>query len=167
MAAMLLTVVACGAGQQAATSQQTTATGGVNGQIGNMALRDAQFVWRPPVQGEEVYSVGQDAPLQLTIVNTGDTPDRLVALDSPVATGARVAGTTEFAGGAALVTGYRDVAPATTLPRTVEADLALTGLTEPLSAGLTYPVTFTFERAGSLTVQVPIENPETLPPRAQ
>jgi hypothetical protein len=77
LAATLSLVVGCGAGQRAATSQQsTTASGGVNGNVGDLALRDAQFVWQPPVQGDEVYSIGQDSPLQLTIVNTGGAPDR-------------------------------------------------------------------------------------------
>ncbi|GLL09370.1 hypothetical protein GCM10017577_05100 [Pseudonocardia halophobica] len=79
---------------------------------------------------------------------------------------ARTAGAGTIEGGAALVSGYRDVAPATVLPQTTSADLALTGLQEPLRAGLTYPVTLTFERAGSVELQLPVENPDALPPRA-
>jgi hypothetical protein len=42
----------------------------------------------------------------------------------------------------------------------------LVEVTEPLRAGLTYPVTFTFARAGELHVELPIDNPAVLPPRA-
>jgi hypothetical protein len=42
----------------------------------------------------------------------------------------------------------------------------LTGLRDPVRAGLTYPVTFTFEQAGALAVPLPVDNPEALPPRA-
>ncbi|MFR9800914.1 copper chaperone PCu(A)C [Pseudonocardia sp. RS010] len=164
----MVTVTACGTGQEAGTRPgQTTATGGANGGTGDIAVRDAQFAWQPPVDGDVVYATGSEAPLQLTIVNTGDTPDRLVSIESPAATGARTAGTEPIEGGAALVSGYREVAPATALPQTTAADLALTGLRESLRAGLTYPVTFTFEDAGSVRLQVPIENPDAGPPRAQ
>jgi copper(I)-binding protein len=35
----------------------------------------------------------------------------------------------------------------------------LTGLREDITAGPTYPVTFTFERAGQIQVPVPVQNP--------
>src|SRR5690349_3831007 len=92
VAITVLTIAGCGSGQEAGTSRQTTATGGANGRTGDIAVRDAQFAWRPPVSGDEVYAPGSDAPLQLTIVNTGDTADRLVAVESPLATGARTVG---------------------------------------------------------------------------
>jgi copper(I)-binding protein len=35
----------------------------------------------------------------------------------------------------------------------------LTGLRDDITAGPTYPVTFTFEHAGQIQVPVPVENP--------
>jgi hypothetical protein len=42
-----------------------------------------------------------------------------------------------------------------------EAQIVLTGLTDDIRSGLTYPVTFRFERAGEVTVNVPVANPDT------
>jgi copper(I)-binding protein len=42
-----------------------------------------------------------------------------------------------------------------------EAQIVLTGLTADIRSGLTYPVTFRFERAGEVTVNVPVANPDT------
>jgi copper(I)-binding protein len=40
-----------------------------------------------------------------------------------------------------------------------EANIVLTGLREDITAGPTYPVTFTFEHAGQIQVPVPVQNP--------
>lgn len=40
----------------------------------------------------------------------------------------------------------------------------LEGLTEPVRAGLTYPVVFTFADAGELRLPVGVENPTVLRP---
>jgi copper(I)-binding protein len=40
-----------------------------------------------------------------------------------------------------------------------EASIVLTGLREDITAGPTYPVTFTFEHAGQVQVPVPVQNP--------
>lgn len=39
------------------------------------------------------------------------------------------------------------------------AQIVLTGLKEDIRSGLSYPVVFTFERAGAVTVQVPVASP--------
>ena len=44
-------------------------------------------------------------------------------------------------------------------PGTTRAQVALTGLKSDLQVGPTYPVVLTFERAGSVTLQVPVANP--------
>lgn len=41
------------------------------------------------------------------------------------------------------------------------ASIVLTGLTQDIRAGLTYPVVFTFQRAGAVTVQMPVADPTT------
>ena len=42
---------------------------------------------------------------------------------------------------------------------TTRAQVVLTGLKSDLQVGPTYPVVLTFERAGSVTLQVPVANP--------
>jgi copper(I)-binding protein len=44
-------------------------------------------------------------------------------------------------------------------PGTTRAQVVLTGLKSNLQVGPTYPVVLTFERAGSVTLQVPVANP--------
>lgn len=159
-------VTGCGAGQQAATAHQV-ATGGAGGAAGEIAVRDAQITYSGPIPGGEVYLPGEDAPLQATIVNTGAQADRLVAVSSPVAATVEVDGATEMPGNQVLVAGYDDPVEAITLPYAEEVSITLRGITEPLRAGLTYPVTFDFERGGQLTLELAIEMPDELPPRAE
>ncbi len=85
----------CGAGRPAQTSAQVTASGGVGGQIGSIVVRDAQFSYQRPVPGDTVYETGDDAALQVTILNETSAvvddamaADRLVAVRSPIASGA-------------------------------------------------------------------------------
>jgi hypothetical protein len=69
--------------------------------------------------------------------------------------------------GPVLTAGYEDPVASIAKPDTKTIDAALVGLTEPVRAGLTYPVVFAFERAGELRLEVPVENPEALPPPAR
>jgi copper(I)-binding protein len=167
LAATGLALAGCGAGQQAATSEQVSATYGAGGQAGDIGVRNAQFVYDRPVPGGVVYAPGTSAPLRVSIVNTGALPDRLVAVESPVATVISVTGPTALPGGQVLTAGYEDPLASVPTPGTQQIEIAFTGLTTPLRAGLTYPVTFVFERAGDLLVEVPIAYPDDVPaPRA-
>jgi hypothetical protein len=164
----------CGAGQQTQTANQVPASGGAAGSVGSIQVRDAHFQWNGPVPAGAVYRPGDDAPLQVTIVNNatsilpdGFTPDRLVAVSSPVATSGRIVGDARIPDGQVLTAGYDQPLAAVVLPGTREVEITLVGLTEPVRAGVSYPVVFTFERAGDLRVDVPVENPRVLPPRAR
>lgn len=139
---------------------QLTAPGGTGGGVRGLEIRDARFSASPPRAGDEAYAAGEDAPLTLTIVNAGDATDRLESVSSPVAGGSRITGDTQILDGSALVSGDGRGAPAQTSPATVRADVVLTDLRAPVRAGLTYPVTFTFARAGSVTVATPVGNPD-------
>lgn len=166
---LLAALPACGAGQEAQTANQVTASGGAAGRVGSILVRDAHLVWNGPVQGDTVYEVGADAPIQLTIINTVDdgmAADRLVAVRSPVATSGRITGDARIPDGQVLTAGYAKPAAAGTVPPEGTVDILLTGLTSPIRAGLTYPVVFTFERAGDLRLELPVENPGALPPGA-
>jgi copper(I)-binding protein len=169
LAAVLVAVlsIGCGAGQQAQTADQITGTGGAYGQTGEVSVLDAQFVFDGPIAGDEVYRPGADAPLQLTIVNAGAAEDRLIEVSSPVATSARVTGDPRIPGGQALTAGYLEPVASVETRDARAIEITLVGLTEPVRAGLTYPVTFTFEDAGSLTLSLPVENPDALPPRGE
>lgn len=169
MAAMLLCATGCGAGQIAQTANHVTATNGAQGRVGPMLVRDAQLVGQPPVTGDTMHEPGADVPVRVTIVShsvLGVGADRLVAVSSPSFTGGRVSGDTRIDVGGALTAGYDEPVSSVTTGGTQRIGITLTGLREPLRAGLTYPVTFTFERAGPLTLQLPVANPDFVVPRA-
>jgi hypothetical protein len=48
------------------------------GRIGEITVADVEFLFTPPITGDEVYPAGATAPLSVTIVNHGRDPDRLV-----------------------------------------------------------------------------------------
>lgn len=156
----LLLLVLAGCGSYPA---QITAPGGADGDPGSIAIRDARFTANPPRAGDEAYSAGSDAELTFTAVNTGEATDRLLDVTSPVAGGVDIAGDAQILGGFTLVSGAVGSAPR---GAAVSSTVRLTELRQPLRAGLTYPVTFVFERAGSITLELPVGNPDALPPRA-
>lgn len=172
---MVALISGCGSGQLSQTAQSVTMTNAAEGRVGTIAIRDAQFgADRRPVDGDALYLPGQDVPLQVTIANdvTGTaggvpSPDRLVEVSSPVARSARIVGDTRLAAGEVLVAGYERPGASTTVPGARAIQISLLGLTEPLRAAMTYPVEFTFARAGTVRLELPVENPQFLPPRAE
>jgi copper(I)-binding protein len=76
----LLGIVGCGAGQVAQTAEMESGVNGNNGQVGDLMLRDVMVAF--PTSGE-AYKVGEEAPLLLTIANTGGEDDELVGVTSP------------------------------------------------------------------------------------
>lgn len=159
--AFALVATACGAGQITQTSTARTATGGASGRIGSILIRDAQFAYPGSPAGDAAYRPGDDVPVVATIVNDatatqpdGSTPDRLTAVGSPIARSGRIVGEARIGDGQTLVAGRDRIPPGAKAVR-----VELVGLTEPIRAGLTYPVTFTFERAGPVRIELPVETP--------
>lgn len=173
VAAVLVAAVlaGCGAGPLAQTAEQAASSGGAAGQVGTIQLRDAVITYDGPVPGDTVYQPGQDAPLQVTIVNDATARvdelevDRLVAVSSPIATSGLIVGAATIAGGQVLTAGYDGPLAPVTLPDTTAVEIVLVGLSEPVRAGMNYPVDFTFARAGTVRLQLPVEYPHVLPPR--
>lgn len=91
----LLGIVGCSAGQVAQTAEMEPAVNGNTGQVGTIALRNVQVAY--PENGE-AYKAGEDAPLLLSIVNTGGEDDELVGVTSP-------AGEVELIGNASIPAG--------------------------------------------------------------
>ncbi len=160
-AVVVLLATGCGAGQMAATSTQVTNATGAVGQVGPISVLDVEFRFTPPIAGDEVYGIGDTAPISVTIANNGPTADRLVRLSSPVAAaGLVVADGLVIPGGATLTAGQTGVS-SIEVPYEDDAGLlALTGLRAPIRSGLTYPVVFGFERAGDVVLEVPVSTPE-------
>lgn len=171
VAALTVLLGACGAGQEAQTAEMLTSAPGVGGRTESIVVRNAQFAFDRPVAGDAVYQPGDDAPLQLTIVNEvsrdpGDG-DRLIAVSSPIAASGVVFGDAYVPDGQALTAGYDEPLASMTPPGTEAVAVVLVDLLVPVRAGLTYPVVLTFEDAGDVLLDVPVENPDLLPPRAR
>ena len=187
-AVLLSTLLAgCGAGQITQTSGKHTAVGGINADVGTIAIRDAQLM----APSGSTWATGSAVPLSLYLSNTGTTMDRLVSVTSPVAQSMMMmpknAPLPSVQSPASVpLTGWQPL----TLPpdsvmmlapvRDVAAPSAgvaapsakrpgyamLMGITEPLRAGEQITVTLRFEQAGPITLELPVSVPETPRPRA-
>ena len=163
-------LAACSSGQVAQTSNIEAAVNGANGQVGAIAIRDAQIT--PPIDPRGSYPTGADVPLRLTIVNTGDIEDQLTAVSSPDVSEVSMRGDKRIPPGAVLQVATATGTPASTTSATVPSDtsaprasslpsdqvsIVLKGLkTVDLYSGYTVPVVFTFAHAGSLTMNIPV-----------
>ncbi|HVK21990.1 MAG TPA: hypothetical protein VM677_11575, partial [Actinokineospora sp.] len=99
--AAVLGAVGCSAGQITQTDSQLPAVNGAMSQAGNLALRDAKLAY--PHGG--FYGAGADAPLILTIVNSGAEADELLEVSSPFAAEVELVGDHNLPGSAALAIG--------------------------------------------------------------
>lgn len=183
--AALLGAVGCGSGQVTQTDSVEPAVDGNQANIGSLALRDVLLAY--PESGG--YRKGDSAPLQLSIVNTGETDDRLVSVSSPASGGdVELIGDASVPGGTSVHVIAPDASaelgepsepasesapassapksPATPAPTTSPApakvgtmSVVLTNLTMDLPIGRNIPVTFVFAHAGTVTVQVPTAAP--------
>ncbi len=176
----VVALTGCAAGQQAETAKQVAAIFGANGDVKNMAVRNATMTFP---SGEPVYPKGATAPIDVVLINEALADDRLVGVRSSYAASARVSGQTVIPGGTRL---YSDGLPPGVSPESKagsepaqsgpadpppvgpvqrpQVNIALVGLTQAIRPGVTIPVTFTFAKAGSVTVHVPIgPSPEPRP----
>jgi len=91
-------LVGCSAGQVTQTDSIEPAVNGNRGNVGDIALRDVMVAF--PEFGD--YSAGDDAPLVLTIVNTGSAEDELISVTSPAAPEVELIGDTALPPGLSL-----------------------------------------------------------------
>jgi copper(I)-binding protein len=100
-------------------------------------------------------ATGDTAAVGLSLLNQGSEPDRLIGATSPAAK--RVVLVDLVDGKPAPVQAI-ELLPGKPIPLKPGArELRLEGLTAPLAPGGTLMLTLTFERAGSLPVEVMIE----------
>jgi len=155
---------ACSAGQVTQTATQERDKTGAQAQVGDISLRQVQLL--NPRSGS--YEQGDDADLQVAIVNGGSEADTLVSVEgegfgsaeiegpsasssSSPATGSSSSSSTdeiEIPAGDAVYVGEDDYT------------ITLTDLDEDLTTGQYLEVTFTFENAGEVTLPVTVATPE-------
>ncbi|TQR87177.1 hypothetical protein D8S82_07190 [Mycobacterium hodleri] len=153
----------CSAGQISQSASQQPAVNGTLAWVGDptsgIALRNVHL--RAP-QTTDYVQPGGDAELLFVAVNeSAEKDDRLVSITSSIGTVSLTGNLTVPAGGT-LIVGTPDGTPSA-LDATEGADTAEASvqLTKPISNGLNYPFTFTFERSGQKELNVPISAGET------
>ena len=167
-----LVITACSAGQVNQTSSQLRDKVGPQATIGDLELRGVQLAY--PTDG--TYSPGDDAELQMAIVNNGAEDDTLTGITGTSFSRVRVTGSSSgtVAPGSSAATPTSAPASSSAGERpvdiTIPADssvflgqtsetITLVSLGQTLTPAQTVELTFTFERAGDLTMQVPVAAP--------
>lgn len=162
----VLTLSACGAGQISQTADQVAAVNGNFADAGSISLRNVHVVYP---QTEE-YSIEPGGKVELgflAVNNSPDTADTLTGISTTAASSIAVG---EEPGGT-------EIAPLTALGAGTPIDnqvddpgiplqfilVELNGIGEEVRPGLTVPITFTFEKAGDVEVNVPIDAGHVLP----
>jgi copper(I)-binding protein len=170
---------ACAAGQHAGTADEAPTLNGVNASVGSMLLR--ALVIDAPSGATTTYPAGSDATVKLVLVNTGTSEDQLTAVTSRAfsdwgsfdttaaadavvsADAAALAPKSSAASSAAaplpIPSRLIAIAPGSrTSWGTPEAKMALVflHLVRAVYPGTTIDVTFTFGKAGRVTVAVPV-----------
>jgi copper(I)-binding protein len=175
-----LALTACSAGQVNQTSTQLRDKVGPQVVVGDIELREVQLAY--PTDGS--YTAGDDAELTMAIVNNGTDDDALTGITgtgfSEVRVTGSASGTVAAPTTSAAPTSSSAPASGTGGPRaldiTIPADssvflgenaptVTLVGLGQDLTPAQTLPLTFTFQRAGDVTVNVPVAAPASNVPQ--
>jgi copper(I)-binding protein len=145
LALLIPAIAGCEAGQDAPTLEFHAASAGAQTIFNGIKITNA-FVLGAPT-GAAVPS-GSSASMFVSLYNGGDSSDTLLSATAPGA-----AGNISLSGGTVPL-------PANSAPVNLtgpEPKVVLEDLTKPLSGGASIPVTFTFQHAGRVTLQVPVE----------
>jgi copper(I)-binding protein len=187
MGVLLLSPVvlsACSAGQVTQTATQERDKTGAQAQVGDITIRQGQLL--SPRGG--TYESGDDAELQMTLVNGGGEDDTLVSVDGEGFASAEIqssstSGSSTSSSATASATGIPapTSSTASTSAGSGEIDIpagqsvaiggdqntvTLTDLREALTPGQYLEVTLTFEKAGEVTIPLTVANPTSSVPRS-
>lgn len=156
LGAAALVLSGCSAGAVTQTDTTVSSVSGTEGQVGQVLLRDITL----DPGTATVVPAGATITLAGTFVNQGLGDDQLVSVTTPYAAQVRSEGFTTIPGNSATsMVGSRPgpVGPPSPTQPNGTMRITLAGVTQVLHAGPTYAVTFTFARAGSITLPVPVQ----------
>jgi hypothetical protein len=152
----------CGAGQLSQTASQESAVDGNAAVINNVALRNVRIQAQ---QNTDFLRPGATVDLVLVVVNQSpDVADKLVGITTDIGR-VTVTGDPTLPAGGTLFVGTpngqnRKAVDAVEAANFVKATVALS---KQITNGPNYSFTFNFEKAGSVSLQVPISAPEGPP----
>jgi copper(I)-binding protein len=166
----------CAAGRNAQTAYEKPTIDGAQAKVGYLSLNGLTII----APTSAYYRKGSSAPVRLVLVNSGASADTLTGITSPAFSGWGVfstAGAAQAAQAAATASASTSISPssgaspAATGARQVRVPansrvpfgtpeakgaLLLTNLAKSAYPGSAVPITFTFAKAGAVTVQVPV-----------
>lgn len=151
--ATAVVLTACSAGQISQTATQEPAVNGVNAQVGQVSLRNVHL--RAP---QETDYVEPGTTVELIFVAANDSPEsdnKLKSITSDIGEVTLNGDSTVKANGVLLVGEPDGQIQAVENTESADAVTAEVDLSKPITNGLTYDFTFTFEN-GEATVAVPI-----------
>ena len=152
--AVAVALSGCGTGQVSQTATQEPAVNGTSSTVGPVSLRNIHL---RAAQSTDYVQAGREAELLFVAVNgSPDVNDKLVSITSDIGT-VSLSGDTSLPANGVLVVGEPDgqIAPLESAEKAETAE-AMVALSKPITNGLTYNITFDFEKAGETTVAVPI-----------
>ena len=155
----------CSAGQLSQTASQESAVDGNAARINNVALRNVHIQAQ---QSSDFLPPGATVDLALVVVNESpDVVDKLVGITTDIGKVTVTGDPTLPAGGTLFVGNPRgpnkkaaDTAAAVEAAESVKATVALS---KQITNGPNYNFTFNFEKAGTVSLAVPISAPERPP----
>jgi hypothetical protein len=148
----------CGAGQIAQTAMQQSAVDGNQAVIKNVALRNVHI---QAVQTGDYLRPGATVDLVLVAVNQSpDITDKLVGITTDIGKVTVTGDPTLHASGVLFVGQNGQPKKADDAIENSDTVKATIALSKPITNGPNYDITFNFEKAGSVSVPVPISAPE-------
>lgn len=179
-----IVTAACAAGQHAITAEERPSIDGTQGTVGPISLNGVAL--RAP-NGAQSYPAGASVPLKISIANNGNSADSLTSITSPSFTGWGIVASAHVSSvptsptatpatsptasptagpsippakpqtiqpGGALRFGFMNLTPSgAQSPKTI----LLKGLRSVLFPADSIKITFTFAKAGSTTLTVPVQ----------
>jgi copper(I)-binding protein len=132
-----LAAAGCSAGQITQTDAQVAAVNGASGTVGTIAVRDAQLLF--PAENK-YYAEGDNAPLVVTIINSGTSADKLLGVTSDASEPAGTEGDVDLEPGTSIAS-LGDQDDAGSHPASSSAPSSVTATSTPSGAAATTTTT--------------------------
>ena len=155
-------IAGCSAGQVAQTAMEESAVDGSQAVINNVALRNIHI---QALQTGDFVRPGTTVDLVFAAVNQSpDFTDKLVGITTDIGK-VTVTGDPTLRASGVLFVGPQNGQSMKSVSAVENANFvkATIALTKPITNGPNYDFTFNFEKAGSVTVGVPMSAPESAP----
>jgi hypothetical protein len=156
----------CSAGQLSQTASQESAVDGNHAAVKDVELRNVRIQAQ---QHSDFIRPGTTVDLMLVVINQSpDAADKLVGVSSDIGK-VTVTGNSTLPPGGTLFVGTPNGQNLKALDAVEAAGAvkATVALDKPITNGPNYNFTFNFEKAGSISLAVPVSAPDVAPPSAQ